>query len=228
MAVPALAIGCGRDAWLETEQTDNGNRECRQQTVAPNSRMQTCNLAWYCARTKPKHEHIAAANVRKHLGLEVFLPRLRTERATQRGVMRVVEPLFPCYLFIRCVLDERVSEIRYTTGVSSLVHFGDRIPPVPDGVIAELREVFEAEEPMTVDDRLVDGVEVVLTDGAFAGMRAFVLRALPARQRVQVLLDILGRATMVEVDRRAVVVETSCVADRIPLLAAAHPAVLRV
>ena len=62
------------------------------------------SLAWYCARTKPKHEHIAAANVRQNLGLEVFHPRLRMERATQRGVMRVVEPLFPCYIFIRCVL----------------------------------------------------------------------------------------------------------------------------
>jgi len=30
--------------------------------------------AWYCARTKPKHEHIAAANLRKNLNLEVFIP----------------------------------------------------------------------------------------------------------------------------------------------------------
>ena len=190
--------------------------------------MQTSDLAWYCARTKPKHEHIAAANVRQNLGLEVFLPRLRAERVTQRGVVRVVEPLFPCYLFVRCALDEKASEIRYTTGVSSLVHFGDRIPPVPDVVIGELREFFEAEEPMIVDDRLSDGVEVVLTDGAFAGMRAFVLRALPARQRVQVLLDILGRATLVEVDRRSVVLEKSCVADRIPLLAVPHREMLQI
>jgi transcriptional antiterminator RfaH len=190
--------------------------------------MQTSDLAWYCARTKPKHEHIAAANVRKHLGLEVFLPRLRAERATQRGVARVVEPLFPCYLFVRCVLDEKANDLRYTAGVSSLVHFGDRIPPVPDAVVGELRDVFEAEEPMRIDDRLHDGVEVVLTDGAFTGMRASVLRALPARQRVQVLLDILGRTTMVEVDRRAVVLENSCVADRIPLLAVPQRAMLRI
>ncbi len=45
--------------------------------------------AWYCARTKPKHEHIAAANLLKNLGLEVFNPRLRVERATQRGLQVV-------------------------------------------------------------------------------------------------------------------------------------------
>ena len=140
----------------------------------------------------------------------------------------MVEPLFPCYLFVRCVLDEKTNEIRYTTGVSSLVHFGGRIPPVPDAVIGELKDCFEAEAPLPVGDRLVDGAEVVLADGALAGMRACVLRTMPARQRVQVLLDILGRTTLVEVDRRSVILETSCVADRIPLLAAPRPAAMRI
>ena len=50
--------------------------------------------AWYCVRTQPKHEHIAAASLGRNLGLEVFHPRLRLERATRRGQMRVIEPLF--------------------------------------------------------------------------------------------------------------------------------------
>ncbi|MBI5685385.1 MAG: transcriptional activator RfaH [Verrucomicrobia bacterium] len=190
--------------------------------------MQTAEPAWYCARTKPKHEHIAAANVNRHLGLEVFLPRLRTERVTQRGIMRVVEPLFPCYVFVRCVLEDRLNEIRYTTGISSLVHFGDRIPAVPDAVVGRLRECFGSEEPMRMaDDRLSHGASVVLADGAFAGMNALVLRALPARHRVQVLLEILGRAIPVEVDRSSIVLKKGCVADRMPLLALAHEEMLR-
>ena len=32
---------------------------------------------WYCVRTKPKHEHIAAGNLARQAGLEVFCPRLR-------------------------------------------------------------------------------------------------------------------------------------------------------
>ena len=63
--------------------------------------MEMTDFAWYCARTKPKHEHIAAANVRRNLGLEVFHPRLRIERTTRRGLVRNVETLFPCYIFIR-------------------------------------------------------------------------------------------------------------------------------
>ena len=39
---------------------------------------------WFCLRTQPKHEHIAAATLTRNLGLEVFHPRLRLERATRR------------------------------------------------------------------------------------------------------------------------------------------------
>ena len=98
--------------------------------------------AWYCVRTQPKHEHIAAANLRKRLSLEVFLPRLSMERATRRGVKRVIEPLFPCYLFVHCALKTKSDDIRYTTGVSSLVHFGTQIPVVPTPVVEELRQCF--------------------------------------------------------------------------------------
>lgn len=178
--------------------------------------------AWYCARTKPKHEHIAAANVRKNLGVEVFHPQLRIERATRRGVVRVVEPLFPCYIFVRCVLEEKENEIRHTSGISNLVHFGRKIPAVPDPIIEELQECFEMGEPMMVGDRLSPGDRVNLVDGAFDGVKAFVLRILPAKRRVQVLLDILGRPTPVEVDRGSVVLETNTLADLAPVLAAPH------
>jgi transcriptional antiterminator RfaH len=181
--------------------------------------MQKNDTAWYCARTKPKHEHIAAANVRKQLALEVFHPQLLVERATRRGVVRGVEPLFPCYIFVRCVIAESLNEIRYANGISTMVHFAGRIPPVADSVVAELQEWFPAAEPMPTAERLTAGSEVVLAEGAFMGMNATVLRVLPARHRVQVLLEILGRPTMVEVARSAVTSERNTMADLVPLLA---------
>lgn len=182
--------------------------------------MQTEGAAWYCARTKVKHEHIAAANLRKHLQVEVFHPRLRVERATQRGVMRIIEPLFPCYIFVRCVLQDKLDDIQHTSGINGLVRFGDRIPAVADSRIEELQECFMAGEPLTVDASLSPADEVTIADGVFAGIRAFVLRVMPARRRVQVLLDLLGRPTPVEVDRDVVVREKHSLADLAPVLAA--------
>jgi len=175
--------------------------------------------AWYCARTKPKHEHIAAKNLRKQLNLEVFHPRLRIEKATRRGVVRLSEPLFPCYIFFRCLIEEELAEVQRTGGVSTVVHFAHRIPKIADAVIDELKECFEGEETITVEDRLSPGDEVTVAEGAFRGMSAFVLRVMPARKRVQVLLDVLGRPTPAELDENTVVIESRGVANLIPMLA---------
>ena len=181
--------------------------------------MQAADIAWYCARTKPKHEHIAAANVSRTLGLEVFHPRLRLERATRRGVVRLVEPLFPCYIFVRCALEKHFHELRHVTGISSLVRFGNRIPAVPEDAIVELKQCFETEEPMAVEDGLTPGAEVTIVEGVFCGASGMVVRSMSAGQRVQILLDFLGRTTVAEVDRRSLTVENRRVADLLPLLA---------
>ena len=86
--------------------------------------MQTASPAWYCVRTKPKHEHIATANLRKQLALLVFFPRIRIEKLTLRGQRRVVEPLFPCYVFVHCIVEEAAHDIQHVSGVSRLVRFG--------------------------------------------------------------------------------------------------------
>ena len=182
---------------------------------------QVSAAAWYCARTQPKHEHIAAANLVKQLGLEIFHPRLRLERATRRGVVRVIEPLFPCYIFVRCHLEERLNEIRYINGISSLVHFGARIPVVSDAVIDDLRRCFGSEEPLAVEDPLRVGAEVTVAEGSLLGSQGIVVRVLPAKQRVQILLDFLGRTTLTEVDRRSLIVEDRSMADLMPSLAMA-------
>ena len=108
--------------------------------------MQPLEPSWYSARTKPKHEHIAAANVRRHLKLPVFLPRIRLEKMTRRGLMRVAEPLFPVLFFVRCVVEERVTDIQHLTGISRLVQFGGRYPKVPDAIIEELQSCFGRED----------------------------------------------------------------------------------
>lgn len=174
--------------------------------------------AWFCARTQPKHEHIAQASLTRNLRLEVFHPRLRLERRTRRGVVRIVEPLFPCYIFVRTHV-ARLDEVRYMTGISSLVRFGEQTAQVPEPVIEELKMCFQDAEPMAIEDSLLPGSEVIVSEGAFLGSRGIVVQFQPARRRVQILLEFLGRTTLAEVDRQAVTVENRCIADLMPALA---------
>ncbi len=179
-------------------------------------------LEWYCAKTKPKQDHIAAARLRQNLGLEVFSPRLRSEQTTIRGVVKnITEPVFPGYVFVRCSLDDHIGQIRHTPGISGLVSFGDRIPPVPAEVLEDLRRCFGAEELLNLRRDPLPGDEVTVAGGAFLGMQAVVLRSWPAKRRVQILLEVLGRLTPVEVDRRLLIVHRDSVADWLPELAVA-------
>ena len=178
-------------------------------------------LAWYCAKTKPKHDHIAAANLRKNLGLDVFSPRLRSEQTTVRGVIKnVTEPVFPGYVFVRCAIEKHLDPVRHTTGLSGFVSFGGRIPAVPADVLEDLRTCFGAEEVLNLQKDPSPGDGVTLAGGAFQGMQAVVLRSWPARRRVQVLLEILGRPTPLEVDRSLLTLHRSSVARWLPKLAA--------
>lgn len=191
--------------------------------------MQIMQPAWYTVRTKPKHEHIAAASLRRLAALPIFFPRVRLEKATRRGRVRVTEPLFPCYLFVNCTVEERVNEIQHLSGVSKLVQFGGRYPRVADVIIEELKASFGQDDVIAVESQLAPGDEVTVAAGAFTGMSALVLKSLPAKKRVQILLDILGRPTSVEVGSEAVLLKKNTLADLAPFLAApADPERVRV
>src|SRR5690349_9446043 len=71
----------------------------------PQNSCATTAPAWFCLRSHPKHEHIAAAQLRQIPGVEVFNPQLQLERLTRRGRMRSTESLFVNYLFARFVLE---------------------------------------------------------------------------------------------------------------------------
>jgi transcriptional antiterminator RfaH len=166
----------------------------------PAGRMEEmADAAWFCVRSQPKHEHIAAANLRQQLNIEVFSPRIRFRRATRRGPVWVTESLFPNYLFARFDWRSSLRLIHHAPGVAGVVHFGSRWPTIPDSVIDELRAMLGNEEFHLIGDEVEPGDEVRVSGGAFHGLEGVVTRVMPGRARVGILLEFLGRQTMVEV-----------------------------
>jgi transcriptional antiterminator RfaH len=163
-------------------------------------------LAWYCVRSQPKHEHIAAARLREE-GVEVFLPRIRFKKGSVRGPVWVTEALFPNYLFARFDLRTSTRLVRHAAGVSQIVHFGDEVPTVPDQIITELRAQVGAEELHVIPEGLAPDDRVQISGGALHGLNAVVTQVMPAKERVKVLLNFLGQQTTVEMDTRALVRE---------------------
>ena len=166
-------------------------------------------IGWFCVRSQPKREHIAAAHLRMLEEVEVFCPRLRVKKATKRGLVTFIESLFPNYLFARFDSKLLLDKVKHSPSVSTIVHFGNRLPKVPEEVIAELRSGFPEDEILDCDRHVEEGDEVLIGEGPFSGMKATVLRVMTPYQRVEVLLEMLGRTTPVIVNPGLLVVEKS-------------------
>ena len=127
---------------------------------------------WFCLRTRPKHEHIAAAHLRKIANVEVFLPRIRFQRHTRQGAAQVTEALFPNYLFAHFDLTAQLRVVQATNGVSGVVHFGQRWPVIEPTSIAALRQLVGDGELRTIPSTLQPGDAVTIVTGALQGWSA--------------------------------------------------------
>jgi transcriptional antiterminator RfaH len=159
-------------------------------------------IGWFCVHTLPKHEHIAAACLR-NADVEVFLPRIRYQRPTKLGRTWVTEALFLNYLFARFDLSSRLRWVHAARGVRAVVHFGTQWPSIPEVAISELRAALGPNDVNVLSRDFKPGQSVEIAQGAFRGLQAVVSHALPAKQRVAILLDFLGRQTTLEVDHAA-------------------------
>ncbi len=156
--------------------------------------------AWYCLRSKPKHEHIAAAHLRL-LDVMVFCPRIRFKRATRKGLASVTEAMFPGYLFARFALAEMHRQVRYAHGVSGIVRFADRYPTIEEDVLLHLQGHTGVAGVKELNYEISEGDQVRIVGGAFVGLEALVTRVLSAKERVKILMDFLGRKMEAEVHR---------------------------
>ncbi len=159
---------------------------------------------WFCLRSQPKHEHIAAAHLRQYDDVEVFCPRVKIQRSTRRGLVWFTEALFPNYLFARFAMERWHARVRSCHGVSGIVHFGDHVPEVPEGALEELRRYMQDSELKTVSFTIAEGDDVEIVEGPFRGQNGVVKQLLPARERVKVLLEVLGGVTEVNLNLTAV------------------------
>lgn len=163
-------------------------------------------MAWFCLRSRPKTEHIAAAHLRQD-GIETFLPRIRLKRSTRRGPVWFTEALFPNYLFARFDWMDSLRQIYYSRGVAGVVHFGDRWPTIPDAIIDDLRATFGEDELHVISTEIEPGDSIKISGGTFHGLQAVVSTVMPNRERVRVLLEFLGRQSTVELRMDAVIKE---------------------
>lgn len=160
---------------------------------------------WYCVRCQTKREHIAAGHLRTIEGVEVFCPRLRYRKATRRGKIWWVEPLFPGYVLAKFNISEMERAVTFCQGVRGLVRFGSGIPPVPESFVEALKHEIRSrenasDELFTVSPTIEIGDEVEIAHGPLQGMKGTVVAVPSATERVKILLEFLGQPQAVDMD----------------------------
>jgi transcription elongation factor/antiterminator RfaH len=160
--------------------------------------------AWHVLHSKPCKENQLNAYLQS-LGIETFYPTIRVKPANPRAAK--IRPYFPRYLFAYVNLNVvGRSTLRWAPGATRLVQFGDYPATVPQTVIDRLRQRLsdiEAAGGLTPDG-LQRGDPVRIIDGPMAGYEAIFDVRLSGSERVQVLLEMLGRIVRVKIDANAI------------------------
>ena len=149
---------------------------------------------WYVVQTHALAEVKAVSHLQRQ-GFETYLPQTTRWISHARQRKLVKRPLFSRYVFVRLDPDTmRWRSILSTVGVSNLICQGDRPAPVSEKIVdairaAEEQGIFDVVNELAT---LGTGDQVRVVRGPFS---EFVgkLQSLMARDRVCVLLEILGR-----------------------------------
>ena len=154
---------------------------------------------WYVLQTKPGRELLVASLLERYPDLPLFLPEVMQPRA--RGPRAV--PLFPGYLFVQLALTTNAAgQIIHTPGVIRLVGPERQPTPVAATVIEALRTqvaAINAKGGLPRHD-FAPGDTVVVTAGPLQGLEAVFTGTLTGSQRVQILLQFLGRQQQVTIE----------------------------
>ncbi|SDE89947.1 transcription termination/antitermination protein NusG [Rhodospira trueperi] len=159
---------------------------------------------WYAVHTHARAEEKAEFHLRRQ-GYEVYCPRLERTRRHARRVETVLRPMFPRYLFTPLDVEAQPwHAINGTFGVKHLVGRGERPTPLPGGLVEALMERESEAGAVTVPvPAFHPGEALVVEEGPFRDLVArFEIMA--DRERVTVLLDLLGREIRVTAHHSAV------------------------
>ena len=155
------------------------------------------SVGWYCIRTKPRMETVAAATLSTLEDVEVFLPR--TIRPPKAKVFSA-KALFHGYLFARFDPVSHIRNVHYARGVGYVVRRKEVPVHVPPQAMIELRLISPDGLLEIPDQPHKVGDKVKVISGLFAGGEGTVTQLVPARERIKILFEILGQPREVEIN----------------------------
>jgi transcriptional antiterminator RfaH len=159
---------------------------------------ETSTAQWFCIKSKPRQEAVAAKQLQNLGEVEIVFPRVRRTRRGHEKNQVVVEPLFPGYLFIKFMPEDYHGSVRSTRGVLHLVSKNGQAVAVDPKVITELQALGPEGILSLLDAELKLGSKIKVIRGIFAGSEGEVVKLANPQKRIAVLMSLLGSEQAVE------------------------------
>ena len=156
---------------------------------------------WILARVKT-HDEVRCRIRIEDLGYRTLLPTYTRKIRHARKEEWVTRALFPSYLFVNVYDDQALRPILMSPGVIEILSSADGVPRyVPSAVILDMQDRIAA-GPLVVNEEkrrpvFTPGQRVPIYTGAFQGHEGLYVG--DAKDRIQLLLEILGAQRIIEV-----------------------------
>ncbi|MBV9100416.1 MAG: hypothetical protein JOZ46_01045 [Candidatus Dormibacteraeota bacterium] len=157
---------------------------------------------WHVVHTAPNAEPRVCRTLAL-AGLETYAPEYPRARNTRPGSVRDKrrQRVFPGYvLFAAPAGFNAWHTVRWAPGVRCVLEQGGEAGVVDDVIVDELRRRLALLPPRTLASSFRAGQRVVIDRGPLATLDALFDRPAGASDRVQILVNLLGRQLSVEID----------------------------
>jgi transcription antitermination factor NusG len=152
---------------------------------------------WYAAYTCARHEKRVAEQFERK-GVEFFLPLYQSRRRWKDRTVELALPLFPSYVFVRILLQDRLKVLEVPSVVRLLGHEGHPTP-MEAREVESLREGLARRLRAEPHPYLKVGRRVRICNGPLQGSEGILVRH-KEKFRVVLSIDLIMRSVAVEVD----------------------------
>jgi transcription antitermination factor NusG len=152
---------------------------------------------WYAIYTRHQHEKVIA-QVLSAKGLQVFLPLYNSTRRWKDRSVELSLPLFPCYLFLRGMVERRLQVVT-TPGIVSILSVNGEPAVIPESEIEAVRKAIELGNRVEPHPFLRTGDRVRVIAGPLQGVEGILIRK-KNLYRLVLSVELLERSAAVEVD----------------------------
>jgi transcriptional antiterminator RfaH len=152
-------------------------------------------MTWYALQHKPAQGDRALTHLQNQ-DIACFYPKITVERIRAGKRTKMLEPLFPGYLFVNLEqTDPMWAKLRSTRGVIRIVGFANKPAPISNDVIQHIKASLDS---VAEQGGIKPGQAVQLNEGPFEGVNA-IFQAYDGEARAIVLINFMQKQQKVKV-----------------------------